>query len=289
MDTHPRAPFFAPRDRLPAPLPAPEDLANAGEILKERGPGRRIVRIGSYVVKYGPEISLLEGENMLFLRDALGSCIPEIFALYSDKDAAGETVNYIVMEYIPGENLQNFWKGLGPEDRENIAGQLRTCLDAMRGMPAPAYFGSLGRRRFEEGIFWVPPLDRTEANLQSSGPFASEDEFNTALVRKYLYHRGDPYKAKLYSRLYPSVLRKHRPVFTHGDFHRKNVVVKSDKTVCIVDWESAGWYPEYWEYALASVSAAGWRDDWLDHVPRILDEYPNEYAWMEMMYREIWC
>jgi hypothetical protein len=47
---------------------------------------------------------------------------------------------------------------------------------------------------------------------------------------------------------------------------------KRDHRVSLVDWEVAGWYPSYWEYASAFV-AFRWNDDWNDHVERIVDAY----------------
>ena len=46
--------------------------------------------------------------------------------------------------------------------------------------------------------------------------------------------------------------RAREAVFTHGDIAPRNILVSNDleKTVLgIVGWESAGWYPAYWEYA----------------------------------------
>lgn len=37
-------------------------------------------------------------------------------------------------------------------------------------------------------------------------------------------------KSEFYSRLLPLVIRNHDPVFTHGDFQQKDILVKSDGT-----------------------------------------------------------
>jgi len=59
---------------------------------------------------------------------------------------------------------------------------------------------------------------------------------------------------------------------THGDLHRGNIIVSGTpgarKIVAVVDWEQAGWYPEYWEYCKALIAepydqewrAANWVD-----------------------------
>lgn len=38
-------------------------------------------------------------------------------------------------------------------------------------------------------------------------------------------------------------------VFTHGDIERRNIMVDECRVIGIIDWEYAGWYPDYWEYA----------------------------------------
>jgi thiamine kinase-like enzyme len=76
-------------------------------------------------------------------------------------------------------------------------------------------------------------------------------------------------------------------VFTHRDLQRKNVLIKKDGTVIMVDREAGGWFPSFWEYAMALFSCR-WNDDWHSWVVKIIDEYPNEYAWMDMLFRELW-
>lgn len=36
-------------------------------------------------------------------------------------------------------------------------------------------------------------------------------------------------------------------VFTHGDLSSLNILARVDDIVGIIDWETAGWYPSYWE------------------------------------------
>lgn len=225
---------------------------------------------------------------MLFLRETQTIPVPEVFALYSRQDAEGGNVKYIIMENILGERLDTCWAGLESWEKTKVATQLRVCLDLLRNIPAPGYFGCIGRRPFEESIFWTSTEDEADSHGQISGPFNSESELNEALVRKYLYNGGREHKAKFYSRMLPSVLRNHTAVFSHSDLQRKNIIMREDRTVMIIDWEAAGWYPVYWEYVIATVAGAAWKDDWHEYIAQILTEYPNEYAWFDMIIREIW-
>lgn len=108
------------------------------------------------------------------------------------------------------------------------------------------------------------------------------------MVTKYLYNNMQPQKAEFYRRVPPVVLKGHGPVFSHADFQRKNIMIKADGTLFIIDWETAGWYPTYWEYTLAMFTCGRWDDDWHVWVARILDEFPNEYARVDMLRRELW-
>ncbi|KPA36253.1 hypothetical protein FLAG1_10995 [Fusarium langsethiae] len=75
-----------------------------------------------------------------------------------------------------------------------------------------------------------------------------------------------------------------RPVFTHGDLSSLNIMAVDDKVTGIVDWESAGWMPPYWEYTSA------WNVNphnvfWRDAVDGFLTPLPHELE-METIRRQ---
>jgi len=39
--------------------------------------------------------------------------------------------------------------------------------------------------------------------------------------------------------------------FTHSDLSSFITLARDDKIVGIIDWETAGWYPAYWEFTTA--------------------------------------
>jgi aminoglycoside phosphotransferase (APT) family kinase protein len=51
-------------------------------------------------------------------------------------------------------------------------------------------------------------------------------------------------------------------VFRHGDVSVFNIMVKGGKVAALIDFEMAGFYPEYWEYTTAMNSnyIKGWRE-----------------------------
>lgn len=62
---------------------------------------------------------------------------------------------------------------------------------------------------------------------------------------------------------------RHDIVFTHGDLNPRNILVEKGKVTGIVDWENAGWFPEYWEYTKAHYSVRSsvrWLADVIDQI-----------------------
>ena len=275
-------PYYAPQHLLPALLPTDAAIRNSSDVLKT-GYGRRVVRVDDhFVVKYGVTVSLTEGQNMLFVREACNVAVPQVFAIYSREDPRGASIRYIVMEYVDGKPLHTTWNTLSDPEKSGISQNLRSIFDALRRVPSPGYFGSIGRQPIEEGMLWTRIEDEP-----GTGPFDTEEQLNNAIVEKY-FHSGSQSKAGFYRHILPIVLKDHKPVFTHGDFQRKNVLMGDGYSLILIDWESAGWYPSYWEYASAMFACGDWQDNWHEYVSVVLDEYPNEYAWFDIVRRELW-
>jgi hypothetical protein len=57
--------------------------------------------------------------------------------------------------------------------------------------------------------------------------------------------------------------------------------------VTLIDWEMAGWYPDYWEYSIAACGF-GFDDDWPNKVGDILDPYLVEFPWIFNLIIEVW-
>lgn len=94
-----------------------------------------------------------------------------------------------------------------------------------------------------------------------AGPFSSVTEFQdwfTFLCRRRM---PDPYSIPVEPFRYQ--LPDNAAIkFTHGDLHRSNTIVTGSEprhVVGIVDWEQAGWLPEYWE-----ARKARWTAHWTE-------------------------
>ncbi|KAG5977799.1 hypothetical protein E4U56_006918 [Claviceps arundinis] len=279
-------PYFAPQSRLPIPIPSVQDIEREAVVLHERD-GRLVVRFGNhFVIKYGLDVSLTEGENMLFVRQTQPLLAPEVFALFSVETDHGR-VNYIIMENVVGDRLDQVWDRLDTPEKCRIADTLRLQIEMLRKIPAPGYFGCVGRRPFEENIFWAASEDGSD-DANFNGPFDTESELNEALVQSYRFCGGRDQKANFYRRVLPLVLRENSIVFSHGNLRRKNIMLKPDGQPVLIGWKAAGWYPAYWEHVIVMFWDWGTEDDWHEYLPRIMEEYPNEYVWFDMIRNELW-
>ncbi|KAG5954688.1 hypothetical protein E4U57_004213 [Claviceps arundinis] len=287
MDGQPlQLPYFAPKSRLPIPIPSVQDIEYDAVVLHERD-GRRVVRFGNhFVIKYGLDVSLTEGENMLFVRQTQPLLAPEVFALFSVETDHGR-VNYIIMENVVGDRLDQVWDRLGTPEKCRIADTLRLQIETLRKIPAPGYFGCVGRRPFEENMFWATSEDGSD-DAKFDGPFDTESELNDALVQSYRVYGGRDQKANFYRRVLPLVLRENSIVFSHGNLQRKNIMLKPDGQPVLIGWKAAGWYPAYWEHVIAMFRCEDVVDDWHEYLSRIINEYPNEYAWFDMIRHDLW-
>ncbi|KAI9788378.1 MAG: hypothetical protein M1835_002302 [Candelina submexicana] len=257
------APYYADATSTPADLPTVEEIERFSDVLCDQT-RRKVVGVGRhFVVKYGLAVDLKEGEVMLFIQQATSVPIPRIYALFKDSKSHKA---YIVIERIAGETLD-----------------LETAFDEMRKLQSPGGYCSLNQRPLPDDVFWTG--DNTIA-----GPFQTETELNDAMIRKYLFNNLPHGKADFYKRAFRSVLHGHPPGFSHGDFQRKNILVRKhlridDGGQAIYDYDPV---IVDWEYSRALFACDRWNDDWSLWVDKILDPFLNEWAWMDMLLKELW-
>lgn len=83
---------------------------------------------------------------------------------------------------------------------------------------------------------------RVEGPLLRSGPFRSISDFHLHSRKRMRFDSGLGLKVQ-------DLIKRHAGrwliVFTLGIFSSFNILVRRDEVVGIVDWETAGWYPEY--------------------------------------------
>ncbi|KAL4783459.1 kinase-like protein [Aspergillus varians] len=265
-------------------LPSIAEIEASTDILSDPSRSVKVVRVRErFAVKVGTSIAPLEAENMKFVAANSKVPVPKVHDHFVDPETQKR---YIIMDHVPGTDLQKLGPSLPEDQKKTVSKRIRKALDELRRIPSQGYFGNLNHTPYYEGI-----LSTLDHDPSISGPFDNEDQLNQGLL-KCLGQRESPHYVRLLREPIQSTLRGHKPVFTHADLQPKNVMVEQkgvcedgspDYQITLIDWNLAGWYPEYWDYCNSTVYCQG-KPEWLELVPDIFDEYPVEYLMMRIFY-----
>ncbi|KAJ9302696.1 hypothetical protein DTO271G3_70 [Paecilomyces variotii] len=267
-------------------LPTVAEIEAATEFISAPDAYDKVVRVNEhFAVKTGHGVPLIEAENMKFLATNSKVPVPKVFEAFKDPNT---NKTYIIMEYVPGDTLEELLPSLNPAEKATISNLVKDAMTELRSIPPPNYLGMLNRQPYLDGVFWTPGL-----NPKISGPFANQGDMNLAILERLRQTESDPY-IRLLRNMIDETLRNHRTVFTHGDLQPKNIMVERlgcrDGTpefrITLLDWESSGWYPEFWDFCNATI-ACRFKPDWLELVPDILDQYSVEFLMMQVVYSSV--
>ena len=192
-----------------------------------------------------------EVEAMRFVPEHTTIPVPRVY------DVGGR---YFTMEFIQGETAKKAWETtLSPADRALVITQLRDYINQLCAIKSPGgvicFFG--GRPAVDARFY------RNEG-----GPFANDAEYNEFLISDLVG-----------TSIIPDMIRTqmrtdHEIVLTHGDLHVINIMVRSGEgVVAIIDWELAGFYPEYHDL-LQPFRPADWQ---CGYYKELLNIFPQHY------------
>lgn len=268
-------------------LPTIAEIEAAAEVLSMPDNSAKVVRVKEqFAVKFGNGIPLSEAENMKFLAANSKVPVPKVYTAFIDPET---NQTFIIMEYVRGDNLQELLPSLTPTEKAIICKLVKDAIIELRKIPPPGYLGTLNRQPYHDGVFWTKDNDPL-----ISGPFANQKEMNRGILERLRQTESSQY-IQLLQKTIDSTLHDHHHVFTHGDLQPKNIMVEKAGSrddgipafkITLIDWEIAGWYPEYWDFCNATISCR-FKPDWLELIPDILDQYPVEYLMMQVVYSAV--
>ncbi|KAH9897149.1 protein kinase-like protein [Xylariomycetidae sp. FL2044] len=237
------------------------------------------------LVKYGPAVTLVEAEAMHHVSRHTSVQCPAVFGAYV---LHGE--GYILMSFEEGRLLPEFWENATTEEREAVIVQLQRYLSEMRSMKGD-YVGGFNRKPCMAGEFlWDFAQDGHEY-----GPYPDEQGFNEGILEALLRSSPGPentdpesgaYNRRYQTRQLVHSLRNHEIVFTHGDLNAGNILIKDDGTVVILDWQTAGYYPAYWEWYKATWHGV-FKPSFIREVERFIPPHWIEANIMNQMFNKI--
>lgn len=186
------------------------------------------------VLKFGRHVSLSEAQTLQYLSKHTSLPVPRVITAFESSSGR----KYILMSRVPGVPLSRIFHSLTTEQQRNILHQLQNYINELRTLPPPkpqfvgaVDFGPLHDERVHDGPF---------------GPFETVAEFHKALRGDLEENSGH---AELDRMIEEVNSRDYSCRLTHGDLAFRNIITRDGQITGIVDWETAGWYPDYWEYA----------------------------------------
>lgn len=175
----------------------------------------------------------------------------------------------IFMQYIDGTTLEESWPTCSDEDRARISGQLKGYMDQLRGVDG-AFIGSVDGSVCNDQLF--------SNRKHPYGPYKDEAAFRAGIAQSLRACEANAFTEVVVAMI-NAMPKSERAVLTHGDLGPRNILIKDGNVVAILDWEMAGFYPEYWEYAKAHFFV-DYDHPWHENraVDKALSPYPLELA-----------
>ncbi|KAL3457434.1 kinase-like domain-containing protein [Aspergillus heterothallicus] len=211
-------------------------LEEEGSIGDDRGIA--VVRISAEIaVKIGRGVTASEAATQAFAQKELDpsiACVPKVYRYFRrPRGPAGDEYGYLFMQYIPGQNLHD----LNPEALPDLVPHVVKIVNALGQIsgskPGPAGGGT--------------PVGHIYGDHGAKTAFDSIQAMNVYMNKRLAYrnaylaqHRSIHCDDSLDLTAYPLVL-------CHGDLCRRNIILKEDGSLCLLDWGYAGFYPRFFE------------------------------------------
>ncbi|CVK97632.1 uncharacterized protein FMAN_11629 [Fusarium mangiferae] len=176
--------------------------------------------------------------------------------------------SYLLMTRVPGTPLAICRDALSDQDYANLSVQLKDCVSQMRDIPKPANHNMAICNTLGEAC-----RDPRIRDWSAVGPFPDEASFS-----QNLRFSDEPSR------------RGHQICFTHGDLNPRNIMVERISNSAgvrgwqlsgIIDWETAGYYPEYWDYTKSMFESFRWprrHNEMMSDVFSEFGDYSEELA-----------
>ncbi|PGH23624.1 hypothetical protein AJ80_02230 [Polytolypa hystricis UAMH7299] len=205
-----------------------------------------VMSLDEHRVLKSKEHSRQEADALQFVASNTTIPVPKVY----DVDDEGQN---IVIEYMPGNPLDKVWIKLTHDQRDSVCHQLAGYLAQLRQLTGKQIEAPNGGR-VRVGYY----------QTRWDGPFKTEKEFNHFLAQGTGLCPGESHKIH----------------FAHGDLSPRNVLVdESGCVTAVLDWEWAGFFPEYWDVARMLLDTPEKKKvpDYKKHLLSALTALTNKY------------
>lgn len=233
---------------------------------------RVILMTPNHILKYGSAEIYSEACAIDFVSKNTTIPVPNILQTIQARNG----ITYIIMTRCPGEPLQNVIRELSQAEKESVLAELKGYIDQLRAIKPP-------QPKRVESIKYGPLIEERISD-KPCGPFENIGVFHRAMRLNAEIPSGHEECDKMIA---AQDRREYDIRSTHGDLSLRHVYYLDGKITGIIDWESVGWLPEYWEYTMAW--DAFWDSpDLRDDITAVLEPYPEEVE-MEKARIRLFC
>jgi aminoglycoside phosphotransferase len=146
--------------------------------------------------------------------------------------------HFFLMKRVPGESLEDAWPRLSGAEKANYAREVIEYIAELRKHKAPS----------PQTVEGAPVRDQILGSTHTSVVVIEDKETWWARVAKGI-RRTDSAWLEEYKSRYPKQPTQY--VLTHCDLNIGNIMVHDGHVSGIIDWEHAGYLPDWWEHACA--------------------------------------
>lgn len=190
--------------------------------------GRQVVKLSQHVaVKIGWSVSREESITQAHAARMFNSSgtihVPNVLRFFQQSDPDGFSIGYLLMEYVHGKTLED----ISEQDQCAVIQQIVAAVHEMQRKTSPEPRTVHGLQAV--GFPWGD--EKTEVKLNGLSSFQ-----HCVDKRLKKWNEGPFTNSEAF-------------VFSHLDLARRNMIRRDDNSLCILDWESAGYYPASFQLA----------------------------------------
>lgn len=214
-------------------------------------------------VKYGRRVHLSEASTLLFISEHTSIPVPKVYCAFTH---SGRT--YIVMERIKCDMIGSGWLKRSQQSKAKLLSQLKSMILEMQELQPP---DNIGVASVDGGSFF----DCRISGALRHGPFRTLQDFHKHLRMDMEF---DPtFDSDIQDMMKQQDNNTWPLKFTHGDLSSLNILVINGTIIRIIDWETAGWFPSYWEYTtICQLNPQN--TFWINEIDKFLQPMPAELA-----------
>lgn len=170
----------------------------------------------------------------------------------------------VFLGYVPGQTLKSAWADLDDERKSVVCQEIWDIVAILRTIPRPDDL----QPGFYRTVDGSPSRDALLGTCNDLPPCDLDDEMlRNRIYDQFVAMNGLSYKDV--DDLPESLPRSTVSVFAHGDIGPRNIIVDEDGHVkALLDWESSGWFPDWWEYAQMKKWCHPLECEWQDWMER---------------------